>query len=424
MKTKFLQLMCLTSLLGLSKVSNAQYKLVNGAPFEHEVVKEPLFHWDLIRFHLPSFIRQSKHNTQQFINTNQMLQTKDESGRFNFLQTSIYNPNTQEWVLLDKHDYTRNYETGYKTINEVKDSYLRPNVNAPLTRERTVTRFYYNGDNPIEVTEATTDGNSTMLSGFQVFFIYENNVRISDTIINSMDQSKRFVNYTYNNLGQCTMLKSAFVHKPDSLVSHVLFSYLQDKLSGLHVMIDNDTLFSKQYTYQNNKLTEVKIFNNDNLGNLKEADWYKHGYNNEGKLQWVASFFKQGNNWSKDDSIYFNHVNNKVDTSYGFLGSTTGWNPNPYYRFIFDNTTVGLMEQHTQVGFDVRPNPASNLVNISLHENSIIKQLEITDLLGKTIYRTNTLTDNQLDVSMLKTGVYLLKINTENGFGMKKLVIN
>ncbi len=424
MKTTFLQLMCLALLLSINTKSNAQYRLVNGAPFEYEIVKEPLFHWDLIRFHLPSFVRQSKYNTQQFINANQMLQTKDESGRFNFLQTSIYNPNTQEWVVLDKHDYSRNYETGYKTINEVKDSYLRPNINLPLTRERTVSRVYYNGEKPIEITETTTDGNSTMLSGFQVLFIYENNIRISDTIINSMNQTKRFVNYTYNNQGQCIMLKSAFVHKPDSLVSHVLFDYQLDKLSGLHVMLDNDTLFSKQFVYQNDKLTEVKFLNNDNTGNLTEADWYKHGYNSEGKLEWVASFSKQGNDWSKDDSIYFNHINNKIDTSYGFVGNTSGWNPNPYYRFIFDNTTVGLMEQYPQIGFDVHPNPASNLVSITLHDNATIERIEITDLFGKNMYQTNALTNNQLDIAMLKTGIYLLKISTNNGFGTKKLVIN
>lgn len=423
MKKSFLSLLCLTTLLGISIKSNAQYRLVNGAPYEHDIVIEPLLFWDLMRLNFPSFVLQVKHSAQSdYVNSNQMLQTKDESGRFDFLQTSVFNRTTQEWIVLDKHEYIRSYETGYKLINEVKDSYVRANASAPLMRERTVTRVYYNGDNPSEITESTTDGNITTLSSYLRQLTFDGNRRIADTLIGN--DRKNVANYTYNNEGKCIVLKSAFQDKPDSLTAHVLFSYTLGKLDGIHVMIFDDTLVSKRYSYQNAKLTEVKFLTNDFFGNLTEVNWYKHGYNNEGKLQWVASFTKQGTTWSNTDSMYFNHNNNKIDISYGYNGNTSGWNPTPTYRLIFDNTTVGLTEQQTQVGFDVYPNPASNLVNITLHENATIKQLQVTDLLGKTIYQTNTLTNSQLDVSMLKTGVYLLKINTNNGFGIKKLVIN
>ena len=415
--------MCLTALLGINTKSNAQYRLVNGAPYEHDIVIEPLLFWDLMRFNFPSFTRQVKYNAQSdYTNANQMLQTKDESGRFDFLQTSLFNPNTQEWIVLDKHEYIRNYETGYKLINEVKDSYVRANASAPLVRERTVSRVYYDGDNPIEVTESTTDGNSTPISSFQLLITYDGNKRIADTLI-GIDR-KNVANYTYNNEGKCIMLKSAFQNNLDSLTAHVLFSYTSGKLNGIHVMRNDDTLFSKQYSYQNDKLTEVMFLNNDNSGNLFESNWYKHGYNNEGKLEWVASFTKQGNAWSNTDSMYFNHNNNKIDTSYGYLGSTSGWNPTPTYRLIFDNTTVGLLNPDPTVEFTIYPNPATDLVQMEMDANTFLKKVEITDLVGRVVAQPSTLTNNQLDVSGLKSGVYFVKIDTNKGIGLKKMIIN
>ncbi len=423
MKTKFVQLLCLTGLLCTSNKSNAQYNLVNGAPFEYNVVNEPIFFWDLMRLHFPSFNRQYKYNSNEFRNSNQMLQTKDETGRFVFLQTSVYNPNTQEWVLMDKHEYLRNYESDNRIVNEVQESYRRLTVNDPLSFQKTVNRMYYNEDkNIVELTDLTTDKNGSAISSAQLLSTYDGNLRVADTLIDAT--SKKVIKYTYNNQGQCIKLKMAPVNKPDSLISHILYSYDAGLLSGIYNMIDGDTAFCKRYVYGNGKLTEVILYASDNQGNLLEESWYKHGYNNEGKLQWVASFMKQGNVWSGSDSMYFNHNNNKIDTSYGYIGAQGGWNPNPIFRLIFDNTTVGLNQYQIQIGFDIQPNPASNLVSIYLHDNSTIKQLEITDLLGKNSYQTNTLTNNQLDVSMLKPGIYLLKIQTGNGFGMKKLVIN
>lgn len=423
MKKVFLPLLCLTVLLGINTKSNAQYRLVNGAPNEHDIVIEPLLFWDLMRLNFPSFVRQVRYNGQSdYTNANQMLQTKDESGRFDFLQTSLFNPSTQEWIVLDKHEYIRNYETGYKLINEVKDSYVRANASAPLIRERTVSRVYYGGDNPREITESTTDGNSTPISSFQLLITYDGNKRIADTLT-GIDR-KNVANYTYNNEGKCIMLKSAFQDNLDSLTAHVLFSYTSGKLNGIHVMRDDDTLFSKRYSYQNDKLTEVRFLNSDNSGNLTDTYWYKHGYNNEGKLQWVASFTKQGNIWSNTDSMYFNHNNNKIDTSYGYLGNTSGWNPTHTYRLIFDNTTVGLLNPNPTVEFVIYPNPATDLVQLEMDANTALKKVEITDLVGRVVAQPSILTNNQLDVSGLKSGVYFIKIDTNKGIGLKKMIIN
>jgi hypothetical protein len=423
MKTIFLKLMCLITLLGINTKSNAQYRLVDGAPYEHNIVIEPLLFWDLMRFNFPSFVRQIRYNGQSdYTNANQMLQTKDESGRFDFLQTSLFNPNTQEWIVLDKHEYIRTYETGYKLINEVKDSYVRANASAPLLRERTVSRVYYDGDNPREITESTTDGNSTPISSYLLQLTFDGNKRIADTLVNV--DTKTVINYTYNNEGKCTMLKSALLTKPDSLISHVLFSYTSGKLNGIHVMRDDDTLFSKRYSHQNDKLTEVRFLNSDNSGNLTDTYWYKHGYNNEGKLQWAASFTKQGNVWSNTDSMYFNHNNNKIDTSYEYLGNTSGWNPTPTYRLIFDNTTVGLLNPNPTVEFVIYPNPATDLVQLEMDANTLLKKVEITDLVGRVVAQPSTFTNNQLDVSGLKSGVYFIKIDTNKGIGLKKMIIN
>ena len=69
----------------------------------------------------------------------------------------------------------------------------------------------------------------------------------------------------------------------------------------------------------------------------------------------------------------------------------------------------------------VHPNPATDILNISIQNGSIFK-INIYNLLGKKIF---TSTENTINVENLAKGVYLLKIQSENGGVItKKLIKN
>lgn len=74
--------------------------------------------------------------------------------------------------------------------------------------------------------------------------------------------------------------------------------------------------------------------------------------------------------------------------------------------------------------FNIFPNPASNVVNITNSENISVKQVEIYDLAGKLItsQNLNNETKIQLNVETLTSGTYLLHLQTNEGTAVKQLI--
>jgi len=72
--------------------------------------------------------------------------------------------------------------------------------------------------------------------------------------------------------------------------------------------------------------------------------------------------------------------------------------------------------------FNIFPNPVSNIVNI-VSAKEQITSMSIVNMEGKQIknIQTNSLRNN-LDISFLENGIYLLKIQTDKGVVVKKLV--
>lgn len=74
--------------------------------------------------------------------------------------------------------------------------------------------------------------------------------------------------------------------------------------------------------------------------------------------------------------------------------------------------------------FNLYPNPATNIVNITNSENISVRQAEIYDVTGKLIntQNFNNEADIQLNIETLTSGTYLLHIKTEEGTAVKKLI--
>ncbi len=73
-------------------------------------------------------------------------------------------------------------------------------------------------------------------------------------------------------------------------------------------------------------------------------------------------------------------------------------------------------------GFRMYPNPITGGVLNILTQDNDIKLIQIYDILGKRVYARN-LRDRQIDVSSLKSGVYILKVTENTRTTTRKLVI-
>jgi len=74
--------------------------------------------------------------------------------------------------------------------------------------------------------------------------------------------------------------------------------------------------------------------------------------------------------------------------------------------------------------FNVYPNPATNIVNITNSENVLVNQITIYDVTGKQVstQNYNNETQLQLNVENLASGTYMLHLETNEGMAVKKLV--
>lgn len=68
----------------------------------------------------------------------------------------------------------------------------------------------------------------------------------------------------------------------------------------------------------------------------------------------------------------------------------------------------------------VFPNPVIDVVNFTSKE--IINSIDIFNVLGQKIMTVENIQNNQLDVSSLESGSYILKIKSNSGFNRAKII--
>lgn len=91
-------------------------------------------------------------------------------------------------------------------------------------------------------------------------------------------------------------------------------------------------------------------------------------------------------------------------------------------QVISNSLTLGLDENIWLINkINFYPNPASNLLTIDNKSNQEIKSISLNDTNGRSILEFKS-TSNQIDISNLSKGLYLVKIKTENGSIVKKLL--
>lgn len=76
--------------------------------------------------------------------------------------------------------------------------------------------------------------------------------------------------------------------------------------------------------------------------------------------------------------------------------------------------------------FSVYPNPSNGLVNLASKNNTAINAIQITDLNGRVVRNINTngVSETQVNISDLTTGMYFLNVQTDLGSGTTKIVKN
>jgi len=89
------------------------------------------------------------------------------------------------------------------------------------------------------------------------------------------------------------------------------------------------------------------------------------------------------------------------------------------------NTTETVKTENTLETIQIYPNPVvGGKIYLTSEHNNSTKQIELYDMLGKKVMETEMNSyQKELNVSNLKAGVYILKINDKTNSVTRKIII-
>ncbi len=112
--------------------------------------------------------------------------------------------------------------------------------------------------------------------------------------------------------------------------------------------------------------------------------------------------------------------------SHGDPGKDKGWmNGDSEVRMdnlALVNTTNLSTDDFLASNVKVYPNPARDFITVE--SNTVqLSSVSVFDVLGKNVLTQNKLTNNRIDVSSLVSGIYFVKINSEDATTTRKIII-
>ena len=101
-----------------------------------------------------------------------------------------------------------------------------------------------------------------------------------------------------------------------------------------------------------------------------------------------------------------------------------GWTALDEYGYLAN--TVGIEDFVQQIAVDIYPNPARDNVTIEFAQNrGELVRVELTDIQGKVLQTVERMAASKLvmDVNNLDTGIYLIRVSTETGEAVQKIIV-
>jgi len=97
-----------------------------------------------------------------------------------------------------------------------------------------------------------------------------------------------------------------------------------------------------------------------------------------------------------------------------------------YFKYkIEPSSTTSNFDHNTDISnlFNIYPNPAKDFVNIA-GDLEMVNSIRIHDATGKLVYQSFNPTRKRISIANLSSGLYAVSFSTNEGVGIRKLVIN
>jgi Secretion system C-terminal sorting domain/Fibronectin type III domain/Carbohydrate binding domain len=89
----------------------------------------------------------------------------------------------------------------------------------------------------------------------------------------------------------------------------------------------------------------------------------------------------------------------------------------------FSFTTNLGTNEYLSSSFSVYPNPVNNVINFTNNANAIVSSVELTDMNGRIVKSAEVnATEGELSVSDLSSGIYMMRLTSDQGVATKKII--
>ena len=171
----------------------------------------------------------------------------------------------------------------------------------------------------------------------------------------------------------------------------------------------------------------------NSIGGVFKYDLLNNTYSLIHNLNSTDGYYRGAKLFLASDGDLYGTLDEGGQNGYGSIVKISPSNDQVTFPFHFTqstgNTTLRSIISEVNISlsvldidknnFDIYPNPAIETVNISGEK---IINIEVYTLFGKRVILPYS--NNQINVSKLKAGVYILKIYTEYGYASKKIIKN
>ena len=169
-----------------------------------------------------------------------------------------------------------------------------------------------------------------------------------------------------------------------------------------------NNLGSSQTRTFNNSMSAIGFTGGSGSGNIIGNPLFIDSSMGDYKLQSTSQAVDAGNNtYVSANSIFDFNGNARIVNTTVDIGA-----------FEFDASLSSNDFEEQIIDVKLYPNPTSNILNIK-GNNQQIQQIEIYDMLGKQILKSNL---SEISVSHLKSGIYILKAKTTFGEVVKRFI--
>ena len=242
-----------------------------------------------------------------------------------------------------------------------------------------------------------------------------------------------FKNFILSNSGN-TAGSGGFMAKFDSMTGTVL-SANSFKASNGTIPSINDV----SYDGMGNVLYTGHIYGTVNFGGISlspvsttyNSDIFVANYDTSGDLNWAIRYGHEGNEGS--NAI---HVNENMLALTGTFPDSLTFGTNTIYADNYDtnawylylavshigDTTNLIQLPNSELSFNIYPNPASSEINIETVDALETYTIELYTMDSYLIKRYENLKDNQIDISNLPTGSYILALSNAQVSLVKRFI--